>query len=224
MRFSILTRSLLLIPLFAVALLAFAQPNFSFFPMLDNDGKTRVFWEDGTLKAMGQLEEGIRQGTWESYYNNGNRSELGQYRDGVRIGLWSFWKEDGVLDRVEQYADPGFLQKGGLPMATIGDLRTSEGWQTLALGAAYCLEFAHNHPDQKQSFIDQGIQWIKASVKRDENYYNTLIKARLYEQRNFNDAKEAASRAHTLGLKTIPNFKETDDCKMIEFMLSNTGC
>ncbi len=51
------------------------------------NGFNKEWWDDGSPRFEGQLQNGIRMGEWKEY--NGNRTSTGKYTNGKQTGLWT---------------------------------------------------------------------------------------------------------------------------------------
>ncbi|MGV6860652.1 MAG: toxin-antitoxin system YwqK family antitoxin [Putridiphycobacter sp.] len=91
------------------------------------NGEYLELYPNGNIKIEGRNKNGLREGTWYSYFENGNKwSEttykngvksgptevhypngkvhyLGQYENDKKAGRWSFYNEDGSLEKQENY-------------------------------------------------------------------------------------------------------------------------
>lgn len=85
------------------------------------------FYSNGTLRSMGDLVEGYRDGVWTFYHMNGQKQTeatfikgreegqytvyyengvplyIGHYRNGDRIGIWEFYDDEGNLVQKKEY-------------------------------------------------------------------------------------------------------------------------
>jgi len=75
--------------------------------MLDDgnkDGRWKEFFNDGSLKAEGNYEDGKPSGDWKYYHLNGKTEQIGKFnKQGKPEGKWKWYYEDGKLLREENY-------------------------------------------------------------------------------------------------------------------------
>lgn len=66
-------------------------------------GLEKMYYEDGSLKAEGQLENGIKNGTWKFYYPSGALSSIENYADDQLDGEIEYFDEHGNKIAHEQW-------------------------------------------------------------------------------------------------------------------------
>lgn len=55
---------------------------------------------------VAEIQDGIFNGNYQSYYKNGQTCAKGQFKDNFRIGEWSVWNEEGQLRVKRLYTAP----------------------------------------------------------------------------------------------------------------------
>ncbi len=53
------------------------------------------YFEDGSLKSVGWLKNGIQDSSWIFYYEKGIKKSEGSFKNGQKEGAWSYFSEDG---------------------------------------------------------------------------------------------------------------------------------
>lgn len=74
-------------------------------------GPYKVFYSNLNLKANGQLSNGLRTGTWTTWYLNGEKSSVFHYKKGDLHGKFTRYTETGQVKSTEKY------KKGKLKIA-----------------------------------------------------------------------------------------------------------
>jgi antitoxin component YwqK of YwqJK toxin-antitoxin module len=69
-------------------------------------GLIASYHENGSIEESGELEKGVKVGTWVKYDDAGNKVGEIQYRNGLKHGVWRVWSSDGSL-RVKLMYDRG---------------------------------------------------------------------------------------------------------------------
>ena len=52
-------------------------------------------YETGARKAAGRMVDGLREGTWSSWFLNGQQESHGRFVKGKKTGPWTYWHENG---------------------------------------------------------------------------------------------------------------------------------
>ncbi|MCF6279216.1 MAG: hypothetical protein L3J14_02600 [Flavobacteriaceae bacterium] len=65
---------------------------------------TKSYYENGTLKEEGWLENNHKIAYWKSYYDNGQLKSEGHYKHGLPINFWSFYRSNATLKKTGHYA------------------------------------------------------------------------------------------------------------------------
>lgn len=68
-----------------------------------SDSTIRKFYENGNLKAIYYLKDGVVHGDYKSYYSNGKVYLKGEYDSGLSVGRWEYYDSNGHLDSVIEY-------------------------------------------------------------------------------------------------------------------------
>lgn len=58
-------------------------------------GKRFEFFDDGSVKAAGQMRNGELHGAWRWYRRDGSLMRTGSFRNGEQVGDWQTWGRDG---------------------------------------------------------------------------------------------------------------------------------
>jgi len=98
-----------------------------------NDGAYTEYYKNGKLKAEGEVENGLREGTWASYSAQGNIMSRCDYSKGVKngnievfhpngktlykgkfennkeAGVWEFFSIDGKKQKTKDYSPKNHL-------------------------------------------------------------------------------------------------------------------
>lgn len=61
------------------------------------NGKFETYYKSGRLLSSGEFVDGAREGKAAVYYENGNIHYEGNYKNGKECGVWKFYHEDGKL-------------------------------------------------------------------------------------------------------------------------------
>lgn len=62
------------------------------------------YHENGRIHVRGQLVDGVREGTWNTYRDNGNPWSQVDYQQGVKEGLFRTWHPNGLPHIEGQHA------------------------------------------------------------------------------------------------------------------------
>jgi len=67
-------------------------------------GTWKDFYDDGSLKAIGNYDNGKQTGEWKFYYQGGKIEQTGKFsKSGKLEGIWKWYYENGQLQREENY-------------------------------------------------------------------------------------------------------------------------
>lgn len=66
-------------------------------------GTWTSFFPNGTMQSEGNYFAGREEGPYKVFYENGRPFYLGQYHDGHPTGTWEFYDEDGNLAGTKEY-------------------------------------------------------------------------------------------------------------------------
>ena len=67
-------------------------------------GPIRSWYQNGQVKMVGNLEDGVRVGRFVWWHQNGSKQSMGSYdKAGSKIGQWVWWHDNGVKSIVGQY-------------------------------------------------------------------------------------------------------------------------
>lgn len=67
----------------------------------DFQGKWKLYYETGELKAEGEFKDSKRVDDWIYYHKNGEIEHKAKFGDGIPNGKWTWYYEDGKLRREE---------------------------------------------------------------------------------------------------------------------------
>jgi antitoxin component YwqK of YwqJK toxin-antitoxin module len=93
-------KKLLLIAVFLVSGVFYAQNEK---PVLEQEGnlvKATYYYENGKVKQQGYFKDGKLEGQWKSFDQNGNKTAMGEYVNGEKTGKWFFW-DNAQLSEVD---------------------------------------------------------------------------------------------------------------------------
>ena len=65
--------------------------------------KHEEFYENGNLKLSVQLKDGLKHGTFKSYYPDEKIKIKGHFKDDKPVGKWKYFTFDGELKKVDDY-------------------------------------------------------------------------------------------------------------------------
>lgn len=74
-----------------------------------------VSYVAGKVEFEGEIENGLKEGTWTYYYGSGQKKMQGAFSDGLKEGTWNYWKENGQPEVVEIYKMGKRLGNDGNP-------------------------------------------------------------------------------------------------------------
>lgn len=183
------------------------------------------YYANGALRAEGRMLDEKRIGSWSEYFQNGQRRELGQYQKGKRVGIWTFWNENGKFDRIEEYSFQGFTHEMEPNLDVFQELLASGNWQAYALAASYALEYGQNHVQGEGSiWFERALELIEQSQDVEQNYENMVIKTRILERINFQQARNSAAFSISMGKQRWPNFEDHPDYLYLSALMDADGC
>lgn len=61
-----------------------------------SDGHRLVFFDDGRVRAEGEVKAGVEHGAWRWYRRDGTLARTGQFAAGVPVGEWTNWTPAGA--------------------------------------------------------------------------------------------------------------------------------
>jgi uncharacterized protein YdhG (YjbR/CyaY superfamily) len=61
------------------------------------NGRRTEYYDDGGVKASGQMKDGELHGHWKWYRKDGSLSRVGQFSRGEQVGTWETWDRAGTL-------------------------------------------------------------------------------------------------------------------------------
>ena len=61
------------------------------------NGRRTEYYDDGGVKASGQMKDGQLHGGWKWYRKDGSLSRVGRFSHGEQVGTWETWGRDGEL-------------------------------------------------------------------------------------------------------------------------------
>ena len=67
------------------------------------NGKRTEYFDDGRVKATGQMKDGRLHGRWKWYRRDGTLLRTGQFSHGRKVGTWETWREDGNVAKTTQF-------------------------------------------------------------------------------------------------------------------------
>jgi hypothetical protein len=63
----------------------------------------KEYYDNGNLKLVVELKDGLKHGTMKYYYENGELKIRGQYDDDEPVGKWKYYNEEGNLIKTDKY-------------------------------------------------------------------------------------------------------------------------
>ncbi len=72
-----------------------------------------VSFVNGITEFEGQMENGLKKGTWTYFYPNGQKKMEGSFTEGQKEGNWITWKENGQQEKLEIYKTGKVLTADG---------------------------------------------------------------------------------------------------------------
>lgn len=64
--------------------------------------KHTEYHKDGTIWAVGQMQDGKPVGYWEWFRREGSKSRSGWFEDGEPVGEWTTYDKTGAVYKVTQ--------------------------------------------------------------------------------------------------------------------------
>ena len=64
------------------------------------------YFKDGTLRARGQMLNGLLHGYWEWFRKDGGRMRSGHFERGVQVGTWTTYDRGGKVYKVTTKPGP----------------------------------------------------------------------------------------------------------------------
>lgn len=61
------------------------------------NGIIKCYFEDGGIESICRFDSGVEEGEQVTYYPNGTIRRIGDMNNGQRHGLWKFYNEKGHL-------------------------------------------------------------------------------------------------------------------------------
>jgi len=58
------------------------------------------YFKDGTVRARGQMLDGLLNGYWEWFRKDGVRMRSGHFELGVQVGTWTTYDKHGAVYKV----------------------------------------------------------------------------------------------------------------------------
>lgn len=58
------------------------------------------YFRDGTVRARGQMQDGLLTGYWEWFRKGGARMRSGHFERGEQVGEWTTYDKDGNVYKV----------------------------------------------------------------------------------------------------------------------------
>ena len=58
------------------------------------------YFKDGTVRARGQMRDGLLTGYWEWFRKDGVRMRSGYFELGVQVGTWTTYDKQGAVYKV----------------------------------------------------------------------------------------------------------------------------
>lgn len=93
-------KKMLLMFMMVVSAVVFSQDK----PRLENiddEVKATYYYENGTVKQVGNFVDGKLEGKWVSYSEEGNVQVIAQYKNGKKHGKWLFFESANVTKEVD---------------------------------------------------------------------------------------------------------------------------
>ena len=66
-------------------------------------GVSKVFYDNGRLKAKGRMRSGELHGAWQWWRRDGSLMRMGSFRNGVRVGEWVTYDRTGAVVKVTRF-------------------------------------------------------------------------------------------------------------------------
>ena len=65
------------------------------------------YFKDGTVRARGQMLDGLLTGYWEWFRKDGVRMRSGYFELGVQVGTWTTYDKQGAVYKVTMMKPKG---------------------------------------------------------------------------------------------------------------------
>jgi antitoxin component YwqK of YwqJK toxin-antitoxin module len=93
-------KKMLLISMLMVSVALFSQ-NKPKLENVDDQVKATYYYENGSIKQVGNFADGKLEGKWISYSADGNVQAIAHYRDGKKHGKWQYFESANLVKEVE---------------------------------------------------------------------------------------------------------------------------
>lgn len=90
-------------------------------------GKFNFYYPDGSKRAEGNFDNGVRNGKFRLFYANGKPSSERNYDEGMPTGQWQYWYDDGKLKATIGYEKVTSAQRDSLYAALLFPVKETRG-------------------------------------------------------------------------------------------------
>jgi antitoxin component YwqK of YwqJK toxin-antitoxin module len=101
-------KKMFLISMLLVSAVIFSQ-NKPKLENVDDQVKATYYYENGSVKQVGNFADGKLEGKWISYSEEGNVQVIAQYRDGKKHGKWQYFENSNLI-KVVEYKNNAIVQ------------------------------------------------------------------------------------------------------------------
>ncbi len=202
--------------------IAIKIPNYS---KMSCNRDYRSHYDNGNVYETGRFAGTKRVGRWMSYNPDGTNRSLGRYARGTKIGIWTYWDIKGNYDRREEYPRFAITQEIPLETKMIEAIASSnsDDPMVLAVCAAYCMEYDLRKGGTFENWT-QALALVNKSLTMKKQFWNLLIRARIMEHINNDEARAAANDAINQGMIELPEFIETEAYRSLKALADFDGC
>lgn len=92
-------KKMLLISMMLVSAVVFSQ-NTPKLENVDDQVKATYYYENGTVKQVGNFVDGKLEGKWISYSEEGNVQSIAWYKNGKKHGKWQYFESTNITKEV----------------------------------------------------------------------------------------------------------------------------
>ena len=84
-------------------------------------GEWTNYYEDGSVKSVGNFSNGLKDGRWTYYYRNGKKEQEGVIKENVLNGQWTWYYQNGQIKKTEFFNRRGKLEGEQVEYDSLGN-------------------------------------------------------------------------------------------------------
>lgn len=66
----------------------------------------KIFHQDSSLWAKGELVDGVSDGYWEWFRKDGTKMSSGYFKQGQQVGEWTTYAKNGDIVKTTNFSSP----------------------------------------------------------------------------------------------------------------------